>query len=170
MFVTETGENGEPCSLPPISQHRRHSGIQSGGSYPGNPQQHSRLHVVSRYRVKHGQGNLLWLPHTVPPSADESVLLHVEHHLEEALRVVRTQNVLWVGNSMSITKSYSLKLWESWDRVRWKGQGGGGEYGMENCDCDGLIPATFSFFPVFNLVAQEIPDQTDHFQMIDHWI
>jgi len=31
------------------------------------------------------------------PSADESILLHVEHHLEDVLRVARVQNVLWVG-------------------------------------------------------------------------
>ncbi|XP_067908591.1 pre-mRNA-splicing factor CWC25 homolog [Heterodontus francisci] len=33
-----------------------------------------------------------------PPSADESVLFHVEQHLEEALRVARAQNVLQVGD------------------------------------------------------------------------
>ena len=46
-------------------------------------------HEVSWLQVKHRQGNLLLVTTYRPPSVDESVFLHVEQHLEEALRVAR---------------------------------------------------------------------------------
>ncbi|XP_067869966.1 uncharacterized protein [Heterodontus francisci] len=48
--------------------------------------------------IKLGQGNLQWITTYRPPSADESVLIHVEHQLEETVTVARAQCALWVGH------------------------------------------------------------------------